>query len=287
MDEIADELDLINLGDKRVNKRAKQILEKLYEGAGAGLCASLSGDDEIKAAYRWFDNDLVAPEKILKPHSEKTLERIKMHKVVGFVQDTTDIDMKHMEKIENLGVVNDTTRPGCSFHPLIAFTPEKLCLGVLDAKFIIRSAEELGKKGSNNSRDIEDKESYRWIQGYQIACEIAESCPETLCVCIGDRESDIYELYLKKGKADFLVRAWHDRCTETSISEKNLKLIEENSKLSEENKELAKVNEKLRKRKNAKIIPEIVEVRKRNSEKIETNRERIKENQNAIKTHQL
>lgn len=287
MDKIANELDLIDLGDQRVNKRAKQILEKLYEGAGAGLCASFSGGDEIKAAYRWFDNDLVAPENILRSHVEKTLERIKMHKVVGFVQDTTDIDMKHMEHVENLGVVNDTARPGCSLHPLIAFTPEKLCLGVLDAKFIIRPPEELGKKGPNNSRDIEDKESYRWIQGYQIACEIAENCPETLCICIGDRESDIYELYLNKGKADFLVRAWHDRGTETSISEENWKLIEENNKLKEENKGLSEVNEKLRKRRNSKNIPEIVEARKKNSEKIEANRELIKENQNTIKNKEL
>jgi hypothetical protein len=287
MDKITNELDLIDLGDHRVNKRAKQILEKLYEGTGVGLCASLGGSEEIKAAYRWFDNDLVTPEKILEPHFQKTLERIKIHKVVGFVQDTTDIDMKHMEKVENLGVVNDTARPGCSLHPVIAFTPEKLCLGVLDAKFIIRAPEELGKKESNNSRDIEDKESYRWIQGYQITCKIAENCPETLCVCIGDRESDIYELYSNKGKADFLVRAWHDRSTEASISKESAKLIEDNSKLKEENKRLAEVNEKLRKHRNSKSRPEIVEVRKKNSEKIAANRELIKANQNAIKSKEF
>jgi Transposase Tn5 dimerisation domain/Transposase DNA-binding/Transposase DDE domain len=283
MDEISNELDFINLGDKRVNKRAKQILEKLYKGAGEGLSASFSGSDEIKAAYRWFDNDLVHPNKILEPHHKKTIERIKMHKLVGFVQDTTDIDMKHMEQVENLGVLNDTARPGCSLHPVIAFTPEKLCLGVLDAKFIIRPPEELGKKGSNNSRNIEDKESYRWIQGYRVVCHIAEQCPETLCVCIGDRESDIYELFLERGKADFLVRAWHDRGMEMPISEENSKLIEENNRLKEENRLLAEANEKLRKRRNSKNIPEIVEARKKNSDKIKVNRELIKENQSAIR----
>lgn len=287
--DISNEIDLINIGDKRVNKRAKQVLERLYKGIGKGLCASFYGSGEIKAAYRWFDNDLVTPEKILKPHFEKTLERIKMHKVVGIVQDTTDIDMKHMEEVENLGVLNDTARPGCSLHPVIAFTPERLCLGVLDAKFIIRDPEELGKKGSNNSRGIEDKESYRWIQGYQVACRIAEQCPETLCVSIGDRESDIYELLLEgndrkinRGKADFLVRAWHDRNMDMPVSEERSQLIEANDRLKKENKDLAEINEKLRKRRNAKNIPEIVETRKKNSKKIDANRELIKENLKSI-----
>lgn len=283
--EISNELDLINLGDQRVNRRAKQILENLYKGVGNGLSSSFSGSREIKAAYRLFDNDLVSPEKILEPHCKKTLDRIRMHQVVGFVQDTTDIDMKHMEQVENLGVLNDTERPGCLLHPVIAFTPEKLCLGILDAKFIIRPPEGLGKKGSNNSRNIEDKESYRWIQGYQVACDIAEQCPETQCVCIGDRESDIYELLLKadRGKADILVRAWHNRSVEMPISEENSKLIEEIYRLKEENRLLAEINEKLRKRRNSKSRPEIVETRKKNSNKIEANRELIKENQKAIK----
>jgi hypothetical protein len=107
-----------------------------------------------------------------------------------------EIDMKHMECVENLGVLNDTKRPGCSLHPVIAFTPDKLCLGIIDAKFIIRPPDELGKKQHNNSREIEDKESYRWIQGYQVACAVAEQCQETLCISVGDRESDIYELLL-------------------------------------------------------------------------------------------
>lgn len=287
MDKISKELDLVDFGDQRVNKRAKRILDNLFEKIGKGLCASFNGAHEIKAAYRWFDNNLVAPGKILKPHFDKTLERIKMHKVVGIVQDTTDIDMKHMEEVENLGVLNDTKRPGCSLHPVIAFTPEKLCLGILDAKFIIRSAEELGKKASNNSRKI--KESYRWIQGYQIACDVAENCPETRCVCIGDRESDIYELFLSadKGKADFLVRAWHDRGVEIPISEENLKLIEESNRLKEENRLLAEANEKLRKRKSSKNTPEIVELRKQNSHKIEINREKIKENLKLVKAREI
>jgi len=284
MDKISHELDSMDSGDNRVNKRAKHVLEKIYKGIGNGLCSSFSGAGDVKAAYRLFDNEIVNPDTILMSHYEKTIERIRMHRVVGLVQDTTDIDMKHMKQVENLGVINDATRPGCTLHPIVAFTPEKLCLGVLDSKFITRSPEELGKKGSNNSRNIEDKESYRWIQGYQIACKVAERCPETLCVCIGDRESDIYELFLEaqNGRADFLIRAWHDRSVETPTSEENAKLIEENDRLKEENRMLSATNERLRKHRNYKNKPDLIKERDENSTKIKRNRALIKENQIVI-----
>ena len=175
-----------------------------------------------------------------------------------------------MECVENLGVLNDAKRPGCSLHPVIAFTPDKLCLGIIDAKFMIRPAEELGKKQHN----IEDKESYRWIQGYQVACEVAEQCPETLCISVGDRESDIYELLLEatKGKADLVARAWHDRMISLPPSKKEQELLHENLELHNEVKRLAEINEK---NKNKKIFSEnrkensalIKELKKKNKRK--------------------
>lgn len=253
MNEISNELEAICFGDKRLNDRSSKVLESLYEGIGNGFASSFGGNSEIKAAYRFFDNDLVNTEKILKPHYKKTIERIKQHKIVGLIQDTTDIDMSHMEEVENLGVLNDTRRPGCSLHPVIAFTPDKLCLGIVNTKFIIRPAEELGKKEHNNLREIEDKESYRWIEGYHAACKIAEQCPDTLCISIGDRESDIYELLLEatKGKAELIARAWHNRSVSLPPSEKMQELLDENQKLVEENKRIAAINEKIRHQKNS------------------------------------
>jgi len=287
--DISSEFDGIKFGDQRVDRRAIRMLASMYGKVGEGLAASFDGSSEIKAAYRFFDNDLVTPEKILESHFQKTIERIKQHKVVIFVQDTTDIDMKHMNEVENLGVLNDTSRPGCSLHPVIAFTPEKVCLGVLDIKFLIRPEEELGKKESNKSRSIEEKESYRWIEGYEVVHRIAEQCPGTMCVCIGDRESDIYELYVcANANTPFLVRARHNRSIEVPTSEddeskEHDEIKESIKKLKEENNDLSKKNEKLRKRKNSKNRPEIVEERKKNSEKISANTETIKELQIEIK----
>lgn len=284
---ISNELEEICFGDTRIDKRAKILLESFYTGIHSGLTSSCGGKAEIKAAYRFFDNDFVDYNQILKPHYSKTIERIKGHKIVGFSQDTSDIDMKHMEIVKNLGVLNDTERPGCSLHPVIAFTPDKLCLGVVNTKFIIRQAEELGKKTPNNLRHIEDKESFRWIEGYKVACEVAKNCPETKCVSIGDRESDIYELLLEAtnptNKAHLIVRAWHNRKVDLPISEEHQRLIDENIKIENENKSLSLTNKNAIKNKTIRFLSlEQREVFKRNKLSIEKNKSLIKTNKNII-----
>lgn len=282
-DKLSSELEDVCFGDKRIDKRSITLLNSLYTGINSGLTSSCGGKAEIKAAYRFFDNDSVDHNEILRPHYLKTLERIKKQKIVGLSQDTTDIDMKHMETVENLGVLNDTKRPGCSLHPVIAFTPDKLCLGVVSTKFIIRPAEELGKKTHNNLRDIEDKESIRWIEGYKEACKIAEECPETRCVSIGDRESDIYELLLEAtnpaNKAELIVRAWHDRKIDIARTEGHEKLISENIKIVNENEILSLANKKaIRNKAIRSLTSEQREVFDRNKKSIEQNKIMIKTN---------
>lgn len=291
-DMFSNELEDIRFGDKRIDKRSKNLLSNLYAGINSGLTSSCGGKAEIKAAYRFFDNDLVEHNKILEPHYSKTLERIKKYKIIGLCQDTTDIDMKHMETVENLGVLNDTKRPGCSLHPVIAFTPEKLCLGVVSTKFIIRPAEELGKKTHNNLRDIKDKESFRWIEGYKVACKIAEECPETKCVSIGDRESDIYELLLEAtdplNKADMIARAWHDRRVDLPRTEEHENLINENVKLENENKNLSLANKKAIKNKKIAFLPlEEREIYDKNKASIEKNKILIKTNKSILTDEKL
>ena len=66
---------------------------------------------------------------------------------------------------------------------------------------------------------FEEKESYCWFQGYQRACEVAKKHPAAEVVTVGDRESDISEIYADwprrcqcgERRAEVLVRAGRDR----------------------------------------------------------------------------
>ncbi|RUR10952.1 IS4 family transposase, partial [Legionella septentrionalis] len=99
----------------------------------------------------------------------------------------------------DIGPINHEKHPGLLLHPILAVTPEKLCLGVLDTyhwareKIHHRTARE--KSRDNHKIPLEEKESYRWIKAYRKANEVALQVPDTMVITVADREADIYDLY--------------------------------------------------------------------------------------------
>jgi len=62
-------------------------------------------------------------------------------------------------------------------------------------------------------KPIEEKESYRWLEGYALACAVQQACPQTVVVSVADCEGDIQEWFLDamsrpaEERAEFLIRA--------------------------------------------------------------------------------
>lgn len=211
---IAMELEGVDLGDRRLDNRAKSLLETLAADPAASINAACGGWAETQAAYRLFNNQNTQPEKILQPHVEQTQQRIEQEAVVLVVQDTTELDYtKHPP--EDAGVLNKEDRLGFYDHSHIAFTPERLCLGVLDVELFSRSPESLGKSAERQSNPIERKESFRWLKGYRLACRLAADHPRTQIINVADCECDIYDIFLEAEShdtpADFVIRARVDR----------------------------------------------------------------------------
>ena len=57
MSALAAELDGIDLGDQRLNRRARRTLAKLGEKPTVSIPAACGGWRETRAAYRLFDHD--------------------------------------------------------------------------------------------------------------------------------------------------------------------------------------------------------------------------------------
>ncbi len=100
-------------------------------------------------------------------------------------------------------------------HSSLAVTTDGLPLGLTAMKFWTRSkfrgCNALKKKINPTRVPIEKKESIRWLENLQQSTALLND-PER-CVHIGDRESDIYELFCR-AKAigtHFLVRTCVDR----------------------------------------------------------------------------
>lgn len=114
------------------------------------------------------------------------------------------------------------------FHPLKAFDESGIPLGTVWQKTWARESlhSHLSKSERSRKRSqtpIDEKESIRWIEGIRKSREVAQVCPETTCVCVGDSEFDIYKTFIEPrnfttstgehGQLHLIVRARQARAT--------------------------------------------------------------------------
>lgn len=198
---LCDEVRGADLGDERLNKRLITIVEELGANPNLSIPAAADGRPEMEAAYRFFSNDRVTPQKILQPHIDSTLERISQCERVLLVQDTTEFDLtRPSQQVKGAGPLDCESRRGAFLHPLIAFRRDGVPLGTVWQKAWARESIEKDltpsqKREKRRRTPIEDKESMRWIEGLRAARAVAATCPDTSCVCVSDSESDIYEMF--------------------------------------------------------------------------------------------
>lgn len=214
------ELAAASFGDVRRKRRAVKVLSALGNQPSLSIPAACGGWAETMGAYRLLSNNKVTAKEILKAHCAATMERIKSHKVVLLVQDTTELDYsERQEKMSGLGPLNSDQRYGLHVHPVVAYSPDGICLGVVDVKTVIRKKGSLGK-GRRRERihePLKKRESYRWLLGYKTAQTIAEKLPDTKIIMVADREADMYDIFeeasasLTSPKSGWLIRARHNR----------------------------------------------------------------------------
>jgi hypothetical protein len=211
----------VDLNDKRLNQRLTQILSDLSDRPSASIPAACGGHAEMTAAYRFFDNDKATYQKILEPHAAKTRERVRAQQVVLCVQDTSEIDLtRPQQQVAGAGPLAAESRQGIFLHLLEAFTPDGTPLGGLWSHTWARDEASLqtppaDKRKQRKAAPIEDKESFRWLQGLRHTRALAEACPDVTCVCVADSEADIYELFAEPRGATnpvhWLIRLCQDR----------------------------------------------------------------------------
>jgi hypothetical protein len=215
--------------DERLGKRFKSLFSQMSGSIGETIPFACQDWANTKAAYRFFSNDKVNEQEILKGHFQSTRNRFSNSAgPILILQDTTDFSYKrerpHLigsvhqlpQQIKvNMGKVKGITTCGILMHSSIAVTTQGLPLGLAAIKFWTRKkfkGTNALKKHINPTRmPIEKKESYRWLENLKQSTELLNEPGR--CVHIGDRESDIYELFCtaKEVGTHFLVRTCVDR----------------------------------------------------------------------------
>jgi len=114
----AAELTRIDLGDQRLNRRARQMLEKLGDKPTVSIPSACGGWGETRGAYRLFDHPEVTAEAVLAPHVACTEERLRAHPRVLCIQDTTELDYTTAALAQPDGVVCEVVFPVVSEQTL-------------------------------------------------------------------------------------------------------------------------------------------------------------------------
>ena len=208
------------IGDERLSNRLIEIARLKAEHPGRAFSGVAGGDwPAVKGYYRLIDKpdeSAVTMPNMLLPHRERTVRRIKGQKAVLCVQDGTDLNYSSLAECEGLGVIgtnqSSSQSRGLHLHSTLAVSTEGLPLGLLRADC---SAPQLKSPQRNrHAIAIEEKDTFRWIEGLRDIVEVAGEIPHTRLICICDREADFFEMFdeqRRNRRVDLLIRAKHDR----------------------------------------------------------------------------
>jgi hypothetical protein len=226
------EMEGCEFPDERLKTRFAKLLSQLGEKVGAALPAACQDWAATKAAYRFFSNPRVNESIILAGHFAATKSRIAASQgPILILHDTTEFSFQRVrpEAIGKTRVLpsarigaKQITQCGLLMHSSLAVATAGKPLGLTAVKFWTRqkfkgtnALKGRGKDGGKHSVNatripIAQKESVRWLENLQQSTQLAN--PDR-CIHIGDRESDIYELFClaKEEHTHFLVRTCVDR----------------------------------------------------------------------------
>jgi hypothetical protein len=212
---VAREFDSVSFGDKRLDSRLKVCITQAASMAESTPDRARSKAD-LKATYRFVDNEKVTGENILNEHNQKTRGRCGDQKKVYLLQDTTDADLtKPKQAVRGAGPLGTDKRQGFFYHPLYAVAENGVPLGTVDQVLWTRNPESLDVPSKERAAErkrasFEEKESCRWLEMMQSGEQIARSLPQTHFIMVADSEADIGELYSEApdfpDNYDFIIR---------------------------------------------------------------------------------
>lgn len=222
------EIDEGAFKDARLGRRFSELIRQVGDRLGESIPYACQDWASTKAAYRFLANERVEEGESLSGHFAATRDRFgRSEGPVLLIQDTTEFIYKR-ESPQDVGFtkainsgrdkggrLRHHTLCGMLMHSSLAVSTDGLPLGLSAVKFWTRKkfkgTAQLKKKINPTRVPIEKKESVRWLDNLRQSIDLLGDPGR--CIHVGDRESDIYELFCLTQElgAHFLVRTCVDR----------------------------------------------------------------------------
>lgn len=181
------------LGDPRRTARLVELGMTLAERPADSLPQACEQWAKTKAAYRFLENEAVTIEALQQASGQSTARQCVGQRLIIVPQDTTTLSFPTAHSLHDMGYSNALEIPALQLHSTLALREDGVPLGLLHLKIWSRDPEERGKKKTRRQRPIEQKESFKWIEGIRGArAAFGEAKPPAM-LFVFDREGDVYE----------------------------------------------------------------------------------------------
>ena len=199
-------------GDKRLECVGGALLNAMRRKRTLCVHRLAKNRNQSRQFGRFLSNRAVTTHEMLVTAGRSTNQRAAGRHVLA-VMDTTDLRFPtHEASKRGFGRDANDTCPGLFLHPVLAVDADNGgVIGLVDCVVLNRTE---GKVTDHKKRAADDKESRRWLHGAEIAGDcLTQAATITM---VGDRESDIYDLFARRpAHVHLLCRSAHPRAMTT------------------------------------------------------------------------
>jgi hypothetical protein len=201
-----------SFGDKRIEKRAAQVLQKLTTGRSSSLRQVTQSEAEQKSFYRLFNNESFS-EQAIEQSIVTRCGQLCRDRHVLCIQDTTEFNLSGQKgRVKAKSGLGKTTKEGVLGFMLHSSLVVDASVGSALGYSYIKAWERKESAPDRHERKykqqpIEVKESYKWIAASNQSKTLLGQAD---CITIiADRESDIYDLLaaVPESKVHLLIRS--------------------------------------------------------------------------------
>ena len=195
------EASLGKFGDKRLSCVGGALLRAMQSKRTLCLHRLALDRPEARRFGRFLANPAVTAHEMLGHAGGLTGERADGRHVLA-IMDTTELRFtNHTASKRGFGRDANDICPSLSLHPVLAVDArDGGVIGLVDCTVLNRTA---GKVTDHQKRAADDKESRRWLHGAEIAADRLAGA-QTITM-VGDRESDIYDMFARRPDAVHLL----------------------------------------------------------------------------------
>ena len=184
-------------GDKRLDKRASQVLHKLTSGRSSSLRYIAETESEQRSFYRLFNNESFTEQAIEGSIINRCSELCRGRHVLA-IQDTVEYNLTansgRIKAGSGLGRTGQNDVLGfLMHHSMVVDAHMGTAVGFSSIKLWERDQESPDKHTRKYyNQPIEEKESYKWIEASLKTRQLLTDA-ESITI-VADRESDMYDM---------------------------------------------------------------------------------------------